>query len=69
MLVTPGDPEELAAADPAAAGLAARAERLELAVARVQKRFAWSAVAGATVAEYRRAIAIAKQEAVAGADR
>jgi glycosyltransferase involved in cell wall biosynthesis len=69
-LVTPGDPEELAAAIRRLQDSPRERERLsELAVARVQKRFAWSAVAGATVAEYRRAIAIAKQEAVAGADR
>ena len=69
-LVTPGDPEELAAAIRRLQDSPRERERLsELAVARVQERFAWSAVARATVAEYRRAIAIAKQEAVAGADR
>jgi glycosyltransferase involved in cell wall biosynthesis len=69
-LVTPGDPEELAAAIRRLQDSPRERERLaEIALARVQERFAWSAVAAATVAEYRRAIAIAKQEAVAGADR
>ena len=35
---------------------------MKIALARVQERFAWSAVARATVAEYRRAIAAAKQD-------
>jgi glycosyltransferase involved in cell wall biosynthesis len=58
MLVTPGDPEELCAAlrslhdSPAL-----RAELSRAALARVAERFAWTAVARATVAEYRRAIA------------
>jgi glycosyltransferase involved in cell wall biosynthesis len=58
VLVTPGDPDELAAAlrwlldSPAR-----RAELSAAALARVTERFAWQAVAGATVAEYRRAIA------------
>ncbi|HEY3903182.1 MAG TPA: glycosyltransferase family 4 protein [Streptosporangiaceae bacterium] len=70
MLVKPGDPEELAAAIRRLQDSPRERERLsEIALARVQERFAWSAVARATVAEYRRAIAIAKQEAVAGADR
>ena len=65
-LVTPGDPEELAAAIRRLQDSPRERERLsEVALARVQERFAWSAVARATVAEYRRAIAIAKQEAVA----
>jgi glycosyltransferase involved in cell wall biosynthesis len=69
-LVTPGDPEELAAAIRRLQDSPRERERLsEIALARVQERFAWSAVAAATVAEYRRAIAFAKQEAVVGADR
>lgn len=69
-LVTPGDPEELAAAIRLLQDSPRERERLsEAALARVQERFAWSAVARATVAEYRRAIAISKQEAVASADR
>jgi glycosyltransferase involved in cell wall biosynthesis len=57
VLVTPGDPEELAAvlrrlhdAEPERTRLAAAA------LARVQERFAWPAVARATVAQYTRAI-------------
>ena len=57
VLVTPGDPEELAAvlrrlhdAGPERTRLAAAA------LARVQERFAWPAVARATVAQYTRAI-------------
>jgi glycosyltransferase involved in cell wall biosynthesis len=57
VLVTPGDPEELAAAlrrlhdaGPERAALGAAA------LARVQERFAWPAVARATVAQYTRAI-------------
>lgn len=56
-LVEPGDPEELAAA--LRTLLDSRTERERLAKAaldRVQQRFAWSAVARATVQEYRRAI-------------
>jgi glycosyltransferase involved in cell wall biosynthesis len=69
-LVTPGDPEELAAAIRLLQDSPRERERLSAAaLTRVQERFAWSAVARATVAEYRRAIAIAKQEAVASADR
>ncbi|HXS66456.1 MAG TPA: glycosyltransferase family 4 protein [Streptosporangiaceae bacterium] len=68
-LVTPGDPEELAAAIRLLQDSPRERERLSAAALdRVQERFAWSAVARATVAEYRRAIAIAKQGAV-GADR
>jgi glycosyltransferase involved in cell wall biosynthesis len=58
MLVTPGDAEELCA------GLRTlhdspmlRDELSRAALARVAERFAWTAVARATVAEYRRAIA------------
>jgi glycosyltransferase involved in cell wall biosynthesis len=57
-LVTPGDPEELAAA--LGALLDAPAERARLAavaLARVQERFAWPAVARATVEQYREAMA------------
>jgi glycosyltransferase involved in cell wall biosynthesis len=68
-LVTPGDPEDLAAAIRLLQDSPRERERLsEIALARVQERFAWSAVARATVAEYRRAIAISKQGAVS-ADR
>jgi glycosyltransferase involved in cell wall biosynthesis len=58
VLVKPGDPEELAAA--LRALLDSPAERARLCTAaldRVAERFAWTAVARATVAEYRRAIA------------
>jgi glycosyltransferase involved in cell wall biosynthesis len=58
LLVAPGDAEELAAA---LRGLLdsprQRQELSELALARVAERFAWSAVARATVAEYLHAIA------------
>jgi glycosyltransferase involved in cell wall biosynthesis len=58
MLVSPGDPEELAAALRRLQDSPAERERLSAAaVERVQERFAWSAVAKATVAEYQRAIA------------
>ncbi len=57
VLVTPGDPEELAAAlrdllddDAARADLGARG------LARVRQRYAWPAVAAATAALYRRAV-------------
>ena len=59
LLVEPGDAEELAAAlrglldSPAGAGQALGTPRWQ----RVQERFAWPAVARATVAEYTRAIA------------
>jgi MMP alpha-(1->4)-mannosyltransferase len=57
-LVTPGDPEELAAAIARLQDWPAERERLSaLALERVRERFAWSAVARATVAEYRQAIA------------
>jgi glycosyltransferase involved in cell wall biosynthesis len=65
ILVTPGDPEELAAAIRRLQDSPSEREQLSVkALARVQERFAWSAVARATVAEYRRAIAAAKQGAV-----
>ena len=58
MLVTPGDPEELAAALRDLHDSPAERERLSAAaLGRVQERFAWPAVARATLAEYRRAIA------------
>jgi glycosyltransferase involved in cell wall biosynthesis len=57
VLVTPGDPEEFAAA---LRGLlddgAARAELAARGLARVRERFAWPAVAKATVGLYRKAI-------------
>jgi glycosyltransferase involved in cell wall biosynthesis len=57
-LVSPGDPEELAAAIGRLQDSPAERERLSAAaVDRVQQRFAWSAVAKATVAEYQQAIA------------
>jgi glycosyltransferase involved in cell wall biosynthesis len=57
-LVTPGDPEELASALRTLLGSPAERARLsELALQRVRERFAWPAVARATVAEYRRAMA------------
>src|SRR5204863_7098931 len=58
LLVEPGDAEELAAA--LRGLLDSPAERARLSAAawrRVQERFAWPAVARATVAEYERAIA------------
>ncbi len=68
VLVSPGDPEELAAAlrrlqdSPAErAALSAKA------LARVQERFTWSAVARATVAEYRAAMAAFPRPGSAGA--
>jgi glycosyltransferase involved in cell wall biosynthesis len=58
MLVTPGDAEELCAALRTLHDAPAlRDELSRAALARVAERFAWSAVARATVAEYRRAIA------------
>ncbi|MGB6454620.1 MAG: glycosyltransferase family 4 protein [Streptosporangiaceae bacterium] len=59
MLVTPGDAEELCAALRTLHDAPAlRAELSRAALARVAERFAWTAVARATVAEYRRAIAV-----------
>jgi glycosyltransferase involved in cell wall biosynthesis len=58
LLVEPGDPEELAAA--LRGLLDSPAERARLSAAaldRVARRFAWTAVARATVAQYRQAIA------------
>ena len=58
MLVTPGDAEELAAALRRLHDSAAERERLGAPRwHRVQERFAWPAVARATVAQYRRAAA------------
>jgi glycosyltransferase involved in cell wall biosynthesis len=58
LLVTPGDPEELAAALRGLLDSPAERDRLTAAaLARVAERFAWPAVARATVSEYRRAIA------------
>jgi glycosyltransferase involved in cell wall biosynthesis len=58
VLVTPGDAEELCAALRALHDSPAERERLsQAALARVAERFAWQAVARATVAEYRKAIA------------
>jgi glycosyltransferase involved in cell wall biosynthesis len=60
VLVSPGDPEELAAAIRRLQDSPAERERLAaIALDRVQKRFAWTAVAKATVTEYRQAIAAA----------
>jgi glycosyltransferase involved in cell wall biosynthesis len=57
-LVPPGDAEELAAALRTLHEAPAERERLAAAaLSRVQERFAWPAVAQATVAQYRRAIA------------
>jgi glycosyltransferase involved in cell wall biosynthesis len=57
LLVTPGDPEELAAALRRLYDDAAERERLaRRGLARVGMRFAWPAVAAATVALYRKAI-------------
>ncbi|HEX5191104.1 MAG TPA: glycosyltransferase family 1 protein, partial [Streptosporangiaceae bacterium] len=73
-LVSPGDPEELAAALRRLQDSPAERERLSAAaLERVRQRFAWSAVAKATVAEYRRAIAASAgglaNAGAAGADR
>jgi glycosyltransferase involved in cell wall biosynthesis len=58
LLVTPGDPEELCAALRLLHDSPAERDRLSLlALDRVAERFAWPAVARATVAEYRLAIA------------
>jgi glycosyltransferase involved in cell wall biosynthesis len=57
VLVTPGDPEELAAVLRRLHDSGPERERLAAAaLARVQERFAWPAVAKATVAQYTRAI-------------
>jgi glycosyltransferase involved in cell wall biosynthesis len=70
LLVTPGDPEELAMALRTLHDSAAERERLSaLALQRVQERFAWSAVARATVDQYRRAIEAARRPAAVQATR
>jgi len=70
VLVTPGDPEELAAALRTLHDSPAERERLSaLALRRVQERFAWSAVARATVDHYQRAIEAARPPAAAGTPR
>jgi MMP alpha-(1->4)-mannosyltransferase len=62
VLVTPGDPEELAVALARLHDSEQERARLsDAALRRVQERFAWPAVARATVAEYERAIAAARQ--------
>jgi glycosyltransferase involved in cell wall biosynthesis len=66
VLVTPGDAEELCAALRALHDSPAERERLsQAALARVAERFAWQAVARATVAEYRQAIAASQAPAAA----
>jgi glycosyltransferase involved in cell wall biosynthesis len=63
-LVTPGDPEELAAALRTLHDSAAERDRLSaLALRRVHERFAWPAVARATVEQYRRAIDMSRRNA------
>ena len=59
LLVTPGDAEELAAALRMLHDSAASGSGSPPGPARVQERFAWPAVARATVDQYRRAIAAA----------
>jgi glycosyltransferase involved in cell wall biosynthesis len=61
LLVTPGDPEELAAALRGLHDSPAERERLSsAALHRVAERFAWSAVARATVGHYERVIESAR---------
>ena len=70
VLVSPGDPEELAAAIRRLQDSPAERERLAaIALDRVQKRFAWTAVAKATVTEYQHAIAAADRQRAADAHR
>jgi glycosyltransferase involved in cell wall biosynthesis len=58
LLVTPGDAEELAAAFRLLVDSPEERARLSAAaLRRVQERFTWTAVARATVAEYRQAMA------------
>ncbi|HEY2579181.1 MAG TPA: glycosyltransferase family 4 protein [Streptosporangiaceae bacterium] len=60
-LVEPGDPDELAAVIGRLLGSPQERERLgDAALRRVQERFAWPAVARATVAQYRATIGAAK---------
>jgi glycosyltransferase involved in cell wall biosynthesis len=69
MLVTPGDAEELCAALRTLHDSPAERERLSrAALARVAERFAWQAVARATVAEYRQAIAASQAPSSAPAE-
>jgi glycosyltransferase involved in cell wall biosynthesis len=68
LLVTPGDAEELCAALRLLHDSPAERDRLsQAALARVAERFAWQAVARATVAEYRRAIAVSRARSTATA--
>jgi glycosyltransferase involved in cell wall biosynthesis len=68
LLVRPGDPEELAATLRTLHDSPAERERLSaLALRRVQERFAWPAVARATVGHYMRAIEAARRPAASGA--
>jgi glycosyltransferase involved in cell wall biosynthesis len=67
VLVEPGDPEELAAALRRLQDSPHERELLRAAaIRRVHERFAWSAVAQATVAEYRREMIAAARRAPAG---
>jgi glycosyltransferase involved in cell wall biosynthesis len=67
VLVEPGDPEELAAALRRLQDSPRERELLcAAAIRRVHERFAWSAVAQATVAEYRREMIAAARRAPAG---
>ena len=67
VLVTPGDPEELAATLRTLHDSPAERARLSAAALhRVQERFAWPAVARATVGRYIRAIEAARRPAAAG---
>jgi glycosyltransferase involved in cell wall biosynthesis len=68
LLVTPGDAEELCAALRLLHDSPAERARLsQAALARVAERFAWPAVAKATVAEYRLAIAASRARSRAAA--
>jgi glycosyltransferase involved in cell wall biosynthesis len=65
VLVTPGDPEELAVALRTLHDSPELRERLSrAALDRVAQRFAWTAVARATVTEYRRAIAASRGDSL-----
>jgi len=70
LLVTPGDAEELCAALRLLHDSPAERDRLsQAALARVAERFAWQAVARATVAEYRQAIAASPAHSTTGAGK
>jgi glycosyltransferase involved in cell wall biosynthesis len=70
LLVTPGDPEELAATLKNLHDCARERTRMSaVALARVQERYAWTAVARATVAEYQRALAQAPARPGLAGDR